>query len=89
MNGYLKNSRPVEDSGSHDAVNTSLVSSGTDDTYDDATVGSQHLADSESFSHSALTPSSSRNPFKVSDFVLFCFILIFLVKQSHLQYFCC
>ncbi|CAH8828679.1 unnamed protein product [Trichobilharzia szidati] len=64
MNGYSKNSRPVEDSGSHDAVNTSLVSSGTDDTYDDATVGSQHLADSESFSHSALTPSSSRNPFK-------------------------
>ncbi|CAH8449588.1 unnamed protein product [Heterobilharzia americana] len=61
-----KTYRSEEEFESHGPVDTSLVSSGTDDTYDDVAVGSLPLIDSEPMSHSMLTPSSSRNPFKSS-----------------------
>ncbi|CAH8452078.1 unnamed protein product [Schistosoma rodhaini] len=58
-----KTSRPTNDSDYHDVADTSLVSSGTDDGHTDVSINNLPLADSESLSHSVLTPSS-RNPFK-------------------------
>ncbi|CAH8478250.1 unnamed protein product [Schistosoma rodhaini] len=60
-----KTSRPTNDSDYHDVADTSLVSSGTDDGHTDVSINNLPLADSESLSHSVLTPSS-RNPFKSS-----------------------
>ncbi|KAK4473774.1 hypothetical protein MN116_003112 [Schistosoma mekongi] len=61
-----KPSKPSNDSDSRDAMDTSLVSSETDDTHGDVAINSLPLVDSESLSHSVLTAASSRNPFKSS-----------------------
>lgn len=65
IHSHSKTSRPTNDSDYHDVADTSLVSSGTDDGHTDVSINNLPLADSESLSHSVLTPSS-RNPFKSS-----------------------
>ncbi|CAH8447954.1 unnamed protein product [Schistosoma bovis] len=65
IHSHSKTSRPTNGSDYHDVADSSLVSSGTDDGHIDGSINNLPLADSESLSHSVLTPSS-RNPFKSS-----------------------
>ncbi|VDP32342.1 unnamed protein product [Schistosoma margrebowiei] len=65
IHSHSKTSRPTNGSDYRDVADSSLVSSGTDDGHIDGSTNNLPLADSESLSHSVLTPSS-RNPFKSS-----------------------